>query len=240
MPTHFEAIGLPINTPHDLQEILGNVLLTAEKIEMGEHSYLHWTGKGGGELWMHAIAGQLSGVSPHFGADTAIPMRIESLIQRPQDNPLEGAVRGWAHQDGQDSHELIIDVPDFTRVVMAPPAEASVSIAGFVHGLDTWSDIDAFQDAVEDDPPPAFQAEGLTPDPEDPNPHTSVATLSGRVTHIEQRTEPLTSGTFQVLRVETPIGEITLVAAEGQIEGDPAVGSIVAGRAWLTGYVHVA
>lgn len=209
---HFTAIGVPLYSAEDVQELLTPLLRKANQLESTTPGlcYRVWEAGQGSEIWFqfHQETHTVRSTTPAFKGETAMAIRITYAIEDDEE-PLEGLLQGWVNP--QENEPESGDYPMvFTWLDkgLHPPLEYpqihTFQITAFAHELTGYPGEDAFSasqpssgdpDAIKVSigsesfiPTGLFVEEGDTPRP--------TAMFTGRVLEMKELASPLDDEPF--------------------------------------------
>jgi len=248
MASHLSAIGMPVSSEDDFQNLVERVLRTgaAAPLEPGRRS-LCWTDASGAQLWVHLDrSGYVVGVTPHFSGASRLRTVLTRSVKRETDSPTEGGLQGWVNppddvlgSDVEGEYPIVFDVPDFQDLgTLTFPCRAHVALVGFVHELTAYASEDAFRVDMEGEPAlatRAFVPTGLFGSPEDPAMPESTGLLTGVVASVSDRENALTGGRFVSVTVDSLGGAYDLVTDPQSVHGTLIEGGVVRAACWLSG-----
>lgn len=252
---HFTAIGVPLYSEADVQELLTPLLKKANQLESTTpgFSYLIWEAGQGSEIWFQydEKANTVRRTKPAFKGATSLAIRITSTVEN-EDDPLESLLQGWVNPEGNDTengdypmvftwldkglhrpmeypHIHHFQITAFAQELKAYPSEDAylATTKKFPSGLDDDAQITIAPESFI--PAGMFVEEGDTPDP--------TAMFTGRVLEVKELASTLNDEPFYWFRVKTFGGEYDVVASSDVIEGELDVGGIISGVFWLYGRI---
>lgn len=251
MANHFQMIGLAVDDEKALEEWALRAAEAGTPVPTpgGEH-YLRWEVGEGAEVWVAIDEGhQIVGVHPHFHGAATMRVALIGRVLADAEDPLLGAFHGWANpvENGAGENDetagdypFVFAAPDFAAWAALPlPVTVSVSVAAFAHELSAYPDEDAYMASQESElkfAAESFIPSGLFTDGEDEAPRP-LAMFTGRVLETDTRTPPGSWRAFTWARVRTLGGEVDVVAARDEVQGEVVPGGIVTGSFWLSGRI---
>jgi len=245
MASHFSAIGFPVKSQDEYLALAQRVMNDCTSFDVEGGRYLHWGSRSGAELWLQIDTDNIFiGMNPHYSGKSLVPVRLSERVIRPKDTVLDGALRGWAiwNDDDSESFELVFDVPDFGRqLTVLLPANRRVQIAAFaqeVSVFDSPKDYTASQTGELKFAPQSFFPSGLlSPDLESIEPPEPYAIFSGHIVEADTRRNELTGSNFFWVLVETLGAVFDVVIDPGLLSVTPKVGGVLSGSFWLSGRI---
>ncbi len=165
-------------------------------------------------------------------------LRLVGELRRPDESPLDGAFRCVLDLGGGEGPPLVVDAPDFLAALEGlgaeRPLDVVAQVAAFALDATAFPDAAAFAAAQGGDGPglavPSLVPVGAFGDGEP----TAVVLLAGIVEETAARVNPVTGEAYRWARVATLGGAVDVVAAPADLDGEPAVGGVLAGTFWLS------
>ena len=202
---------------------------------------MRWPMGGGAELWVSLLeTGEVMDANPYLDAKARMLVEVTTCVPDQAEHGLGGMVVGWADPlaggAAPGAYPFAFDAPDFARMAMMPGQIVEVGLVGFAQSIEVQTAAVSRlpfakpkTEATESFAPSGlFVDEGLpTLRPE--------ARVSGHVLGVELRRNEMTGRDFWWAHVRTLGGDVELVADPATVSGDPVVGSVVVGDAWLCG-----
>lgn len=247
MPSHFSTIGLVVRSNEEFADYAIRTAEQGRSLDTPSGSYIVWDMGAGEELWAQVDGdGSLIGLNPHFRGLGRMELRLERVVTRASDSPLDGAFYGWAapsdDAEAQGAYPLVFDVPDMLAWgELDLPATRTVQISAFAHDIAAFADDAAYRAAqgsqalmAEESFIPAglFSMEGEP----DAAPR-SDAVFSGHVLSTQVLTNAQTGAEFVWAHVRTYGGTVDVVVDPVLLAAPLVVGGVVRGSFWLSGRV---
>lgn len=245
MPSHFSAIGLPVESQDDFVAFAQQAALTAEVFGVRAGQYLRWASSSGAELWLHLDRrGNLVSAQPHFNGPASVRVRLTERVSQPDDTELEGSFHGWADPDSDElesgAYPFVFSSPDFQAYsALAVPSVATVQIAAFAHEVTMYASEEAYYEAQQGEV--TFASRSFIPSGTFPllgekeGPPQPFALFTGHVVGSGAEVNELSGSTFHWATVETLGGAYDVVLDPVLLGEVPPVGAILSGSFWLTG-----
>lgn len=249
---HFSQAGFEVRT-NDAAALSQSVQAYSERcipeVLAGSDLICLVRDKSGAELWiglkkLENGEVELASFNPAFAGEGRSQLEIVGDVSDPQWKPFEIAVS--ARFAGEEV-PLVFDLADPRQARLARPGKAeAVSLAGFSFDARIFDDEKAYYEAQKKDGAPVpFAANHFIPSglfnaevggmAQAPRP-TAYADFAGTVLKSELRTNAVGRGRFWWALVRTYGGyTIDVVLHPSQVKLEPAPGSVISGRFWLTG-----
>ncbi len=166
MGSHFSAIGFPVRTYGEFEDLMARALEHGECIETRRGAYVRWSLGAGPELWAQEYENGEFGLVPHFAGEAIMRVGLTERIERPEAPPLDDAFYGWADpEDAEDMESglfpLVFDVPDYVlHQNLSLPVIVEARISAFAHELTAYSGEEEF---LADQEEPKFSPEFFIP-----------------------------------------------------------------------------
>lgn len=221
--------------------------------------YAIWRSRTGAEVWVHLSPEdengerEIVGLTPFFEGQSEVSVRLADRIQRPEDNPFEGAWSAWVapDDDGGGSYPIVIDAVDWAaHATSSLPYDASLRIVCFARELTAFPSEEAFLSGERqvDLAPQAFIPIGLfaaaetgasseDSDGQPLPPPSSTALFTGRVLEHATLINEMMGLPFEWLLVESLDATYDVVADPMSVNGEIVVGGTVEVAGWLVGRV---
>lgn len=244
MGSHFSAIGFPVRTYGEFEDLMARALEHGECIETRRSAYVRWSLGAGPELWAQEYENGEFGLVPHFAGEAIMRVGLTERIERPEAPPLDDAFYGWADpEDAEDMESglfpLVFDVPDYVlHQNLSLPVIVEARISAFAHELTAYSGEEEF---LADQEEPKFSPEFFIPSGtfkpggETMDPPEAYAICAGRVLDCSLRTNPATGTKFWWAKVKHYGGEMDVAADPEDVEGHITDAGTVKGSFWLSG-----
>jgi len=239
MAGHLDCIGLSVSTSDEFQSLISSLIDTAEWISASDGSQLAtWTDPSGALLTASTDPnGAIECVTPSFAASSRLRVR-------PLDMPADESCRfcDLLHAEILDATDTMVypvaaQIDDLAlsrgRIRLDQPATLRVS--AFAEEIEAWPDEAAYLASQGGDY--KLATESAIPTGLFGQPPRSYLMLTGRVRQACQQTNGVTGLPFHWLQVETLGGTYDVLVADGDLEGTPAVGSIVQATCWVIGRI---
>ena len=118
MANHFSPIGFSVNSLEDLSQLVDQLRPHAEPNFSNQGVYWVWTASSGAQLVIQeGLSEEVVGITPCFEGESRNTVRVEEIIHRQRDSPLEGAFTGWLSPSDDDPFDgacqICFDVCDF-------------------------------------------------------------------------------------------------------------------------------
>jgi len=251
MPSHFGAIGLPVESAEEIERLLDRVVDKCESLDVEGGRYLYWSASSGAELWIQVDAdGNYIGLNPHFWGKSRFRARIDRLLVRSDFTQLDGSylIRLVGDELGLDGLPIVFDVPDFKLHHRSLPEIVTFQLTAFAHDeLEIFESEEAFNEAEEEEwkdfedmkfglaPDFFFVPSFLLPPDEQPEAPEPFAFFAGFVLEAEKRITRLTGKSFWWASVKTFPGIIDVVIEPTTLTTEPKVGGVLKGYFYLSG-----
>ena len=246
--SNLSDIGFPVQSEHDVNEILMRVLGKAKEIRCPQGFYLKFSDISGAEIYLQGnFEGDLIGFNPHFAGKSKRLVGLTKAIER-DSSELDGGFHAWAAPSGEDveisgEYPFVFDVPDFrTNKINGFPKIREIQLTAFAsNDFEIFESEAQFYDSQDSEPKFSsnfFIPSGLfLPDEntapiEPPRP---IGIFAGEIKEFELKINGLTNEKFYRFLVETLGGEIDVVADPKLVFAEPQIGGIVRGQFWLSG-----
>lgn len=230
---------------------------TVEHLTGATGEYAIWRSRTGAELWFHLSlpdeegAREILGLTPFFEGKSDNLVSLAAPVQRPEDNPLEGAFYAWVKPDsesGEGSYPIVFDAVDFAAHTRRKlPLLTAVRLSGFARELTAHASEEAYTAASKQGDrmqlgPQAFVPMGLFAaaekgDDEGGEPPSSTAILTGRVLEHRLLTNEATAQPFHWLLVESLDATYDIVADPAVVSGEIKPGCTIECACWLFGRI---
>ncbi|HEC82990.1 MAG TPA: hypothetical protein ENI46_00720, partial [Firmicutes bacterium] len=155
MPSHFGAIGLPVESAEEIEQLLDRVVDKCESLDVEGGRYLYWSAPSGAELWIQVDAdGNYIGLNPHFWGKSRFRARIDRPLVRSDFTQLDGSylIRLVSDEPGLDGLPIVFDVPDFKLHHRSFPEIVTFQLTAFAHDeLEVFESEEAFNEAEEEE-----------------------------------------------------------------------------------------
>lgn len=245
MSSHFHAVGFPIESEAQFQQIAEVAANTGRVFPVEGGTYVRWEVGEGVELWVQADdENTVRAVSPHFFGEGRVRAGLVERIPRPDDAPFDAGFHAFAgpRADKVDGDTpFVFDAPDARRYLDLPlPTLVELQLAGFAHQLVSYPSEGAYRAAQPEFRLSVGRFEPLKPPPDAPPdaPPEAFARLSGVVVAAGERVNPFSNAPFVWARLQVPGGEVDVVAdPDLALQGRPTVGGVVDGLFWLSGRI---
>jgi hypothetical protein len=244
MPSHFSAIGLPVDSHDDFVAFAEQAALTAEVFGVRAGRYLRWASPSGAELWLHLDRrGGLVSAQPHFSGPASVRVRLTGRVSQPDDTELEGSFHGWADPDSDElesgAYPFVFSAPDFQAYSdLAVPSVATVQIAAFAHEVTVYASEEAYDEAQEGEvrfASRSFFPSGTFMPLGEEGPPQPFALFTGHVIGSGAGVNELSGFPFHWATVETLGGTYDVVLDPALLGEVPPVGVVLSGSFWLSG-----
>ena len=248
MASNLSSLGFDVPDAAAMRELVMLAATEGEPFDVAVGRYVRWSPGAGAELWVQIDrSGAIIGFNPHLAGSPGFRVRIESWVDRPGANDLDGAATGWAIErpdaDGQVGnaeglYPFVFDSPDLRRFRgLQLPAEVDLQVAAVARELTVFTDEAALAASGSMFASRSFIPSGMfRPGGETIDPPDAYAIFTGHVLTAEERMNPQ-GGPFRVLRVSTLGGEMDVAADPEILTTIPTPGSIVTGSFWLSGRI---
>lgn len=246
--SNLSDIGFPVQSEHDVNEILMLVLEKAKEIRCSHGFYLKFSDISGAEMYLQGnFDGELVGFNPHFAGKSRRLVGLTKAIER-NSSELDGGFHAWAAPGGDDAetsgeYPFVFDVPDFrVNKISDLPKILEIQLTAFAsNDFEMFESEAEFYDSQDSDPKfssnffiPSglFQPDEKMTQIEPPRP---IGIFAGEIKEFELKTNGLTNEKFYWFLAETLGGEIDVAADPKLIFAEPKIGGIVQGQFWLSG-----
>lgn len=256
MASNLSSIGFSFADAEAFQRTMIRLAGDAiERVGCEAGDYSIWRSRTGAEIWFHLPflgtedqARDIAGLTPFYEGLSAIDLEIVERVNRPDDNPFEGAFTAQVNDpDGSnDGYPITFDAVDFAvHASRELPFRAQARITGFARQLRAFPDAVAYA-ADKSGPlgeialaPQAFIPVGQFSEAGGDGaaePAASTAIITGRVAEHRRLDNEATGSSFHWLLLESLGATFDIVAdleiVEGEIVdgGTVEVGCVLIGR----------
>lgn len=246
MASNLSSIGFTFADAKEFQHVMLDLAPRCiERIGCNVGDYAVWRSRTGAEIWFHLAtfgteddARDIIGLTPFYEGFSEIAVDVTERLNRPDDNPFEGAFKAWVvdESDGQQLYPVTFDAVDFAaHAGVTLPSRASARITGFARELHVYRDENEFAARPEDAErlplgPRAFvpigQFAGLD-DAAAPSGPDSSALLTGSVREHSLHTNEVSGETFHWLLVDSLGAAYDIVADTATVNGTIEIGCTV-------------
>lgn len=245
MTSHMTALGFPVTTEQDFRHYVYQATEFGQKLETPNGSYTVWKVDHNIELWVQTnLHKRIIGMHPHFYGNARMRIGLIKRIYRNGQTILDGSFYAFADPTTDDPTSgrfpFVFDAPDYDLYQQLHlPEITDVQLAAFayhLHGYPIHSDyknsINGEQQLPESSAVACdlFDSKGVLKK----HPPARI-TLTGRILHTAQLTNPVTNQKFYWAYVQTPGGDIDVVADPQIVQGKLVPQGLLSGTFWLSG-----
>ena len=244
MPSHFAAIGTPVDNYDEYVALMDRIAGDAEVFNVSDGYYLRWSSECGAQIWIQINSeNEGIGATPYFAGHSHVRVGITNREVRPDDSALEGAFHGLANPSGDNpetgEYPFVFDVPDFCRYAdLRLPSIADAQIAAFAHDVAFFDSVEAFMASQTEEPKFAAQSfipTGLFYGDGEPSPPQAYASFTGHILESQTKVNELTNQPFHWVLVDSLGGSFDVVIEPELVSNSPKVGGVLSGSFWLSG-----
>lgn len=246
MPSHFSALGFPVNSGDDFVTLAEEVSSIADPLPATAGDYLRWSPPSGEELWLQVDPEhRLLGMNPHFRGRSSMRVQVDARIRRDDHTALDGAFHAFAmpEGDGEEAqlYPFVFDAPDAdVHAALALPATALVQLAAFANQAECFPTPEAFAASPRGGrfASKAFIPSGLfAADGEMLDQPKAYAILIGHVLESATLENTLTHLPYHWALLETYGGMLDVVIDPSVLPEMPPTGGVMMGSFWLSGRI---
>ncbi|MDQ3322439.1 MAG: hypothetical protein M3525_08430 [Acidobacteriota bacterium] len=244
--SNLSDIGFPVRNDEDVNVLITETINRVEAIKCPQGFYLRFADSSGAEIFLQGNEKQeLVGFNPHFDGKSRRIVRLTRAIER-DSSELDGgfcALANPGEENDSGDYAFVFDVPDFRMVGEIDfPANCEIQLTAFAsNDFKIYESEQDYYDAQTIEPKLAaksFVASGLFAASEnDDAPPRPIGIFSGEIKEFELKTNELSKEKFYSFLVETPGGEVDVVADVKLVANEPKIGGVVSGQFWLSGRI---
>ena len=249
MANHFSPIGFSVDSLESLGQLVDQLRPHAEPHPSNQGVYWAWTASSGAQLVIQeGHGGELVGITPCFEGESRNTVRVNEMIHRQSDSPLEGAFAGWLSPSDEDPFDgacqICFDVCDFDRhssFTGGEPRQLGVQLSAFPEEITLYPDCESFD--CEASGECSLSSQGLIPlgllglDGSPKGEPSAQVVLNGHILKVEKRINPSSGRAFYWTLVESFGGCFDVLIDPQSCEGVPVAGGVVSGTFWVVGRV---
>jgi hypothetical protein len=248
MPDPFSTIGFPLQDESEFSDLATHLAAEAQRIPVSGGTYLLWASPGGEQVWLQGDSdGYLVGMTPHFAGKSQLPVSVRSIVRRPGDKSLDGAIHGWVN--GTDAnveigdYPIVVDVPNLaTHGCLELPIWVNLQVAAFAREVSTFASEDAYYASQGTGgkftkfasrsfiPSGTFTPRGGATEPPD-----AFGIFTGHVLEAATKNNRRTGAPFYWALVDTLGGTFDVVIDPELLPHPPRPGDILFGSFWFSG-----
>ena len=234
MPSHFEAIGVKINSMEEMEELFSKCLEHGTEINTEYGKYYFWDMGNGAELWGQLDSDNEAGLNPHFSGSSSFKAILEREIKDEERPAMDGSLHC---QSVEGQYPFAVDIPDMKVRKVEFPKTCSIQLSAFAHNVDIYESEEDYNKKNTSEPKFAtehFIPTGLFTD--DGQTATAHAMFGGIIKTAEKRKNSVTGLDFYYALVKTLGGEIDVVISPDLIKDGIVLkkGYILSGHFWLS------
>jgi len=249
MANHFSPIGFSVDSLESLGQLVDRLWPHAEPFPSNQGVYWVWTASSGAQLVIQeGLGGELVGTTPCFEGESRNMVRVNEIIHRQSDSPLEGAFAGWLSPSDDDPFDgacqICFDVCDFDRhssFFGRQSRQLEVQLSAFPEAITLYPDCESFDS--EESGECSLSSQGLIPlgllgfDGSPESEPSSHVVLNGHILKVEKKINSSSGRAFYWALVESFGGCFDVLIDPQSCEGVPVVGGVVSGTFWVVGRV---
>ncbi len=234
MASHFEAIGIKIDSMEEMEDLFSKCLEHGIETDTKSGKYFFWDMGNGAELWGQLDPDNEAGLNPHFSGTSSFNAILESEIKDEERPVMDGSVYC---QSVEGQYPFVADIPDMKVHNITYPKTCNIQLSAFAHNIDIYESEEDYDKKNTSEPKFAmehFIPTGLFAD--EGQPATAHAMFGGIIKTAEKRKNPVTGLEFYHALVKTFGGEIDVVISPDLIENGTALEKdyILTGYFWLS------
>ena len=234
MASHFEAIGIKIDSMEEMEDLFSKCLEHGIETDTKSGKYFFWDMGNGAELWGQLDPDNEAGLNPHFSGTSSFNAILESEIKDEERPVMDGSVYC---QSVEGQYPFVADIPDMKVHNITYPKTCNIQLSAFAHNVDIYESEEDYDKKNTSEPKFAmehFIPTGLFAD--EGQPATAHAMFGGIIKTAEKRKNPVTGLEFYHALVKTFGGEIDVVISSDLIENGTALEKdyILTGYFWLS------
>ena len=234
MASHFEAIGINIDSLEEMEDLFSKCLEHGIETDTKSGKYFFWDMGNGAELWGQLDPDNEAGLNPHFSGTSSFNAILESEIKDEERPVMDGSVYC---QSVEGQYPFVADIPDMKVHNITYPKTCNIQLSAFAHNVDIYESEEDYDKKNTSEPKFAmehFIPTGLFAD--EGQPATAHAMFGGIIKTAEKRKNPVTGLEFYHALVKTFGGEIDVVISPDLIENGTALEKdyILTGYFWLS------
>ena len=249
MTNHFSPIGFSVDSLESLGQLVDQLRPHAEPRPSNQGVYWVWTASSGAQLVIQeGLAGEVVGITPCFEGESRNTVRVEDIVRRQSDSPLEGAFAGWLSPSVDDPFDgacqICFDVCDFYKhssFFGYQSLRLEVQFSAFPEEITLYPNRESFES--EDSGDCSLSSQGLVPlgllgfDGSPKGEPSAQVLLNGHILKTEKRTNPFSGETFYWVLLESFGGYFDVLIDPQSCDAVPVVGGVVSGTFWVVGRV---
>ena len=234
MASHFEAIGIKIDSMEEMEDLFSKCLEHSIETDTKSGKYFFWDMGNGAELWGQLDPDNEAGLNPHFSGTSSFNAILESEIKDEERPVMDGSVYC---QSVEGQYPFVADIPDMKVHNITYPKTCNIQLSAFAHNIDIYESEEDYDKKNTSEPKFAmehFIPTGLFAD--EGQQATAHAMFGGIIKTAEKRKNPVTGLEFYHALVKTFGGEIDVVISPDLIENGTALEKdyILTGYFWLS------
>jgi hypothetical protein len=250
MSSHFACIGFPVKDMEEYWSLARRAAAEGQRTTAPDGGALtRWTPGVGVEIWTHLnAAGEILGAIPFFS--TGRPYRISVIGSGDDpDEEMEGWIDGWLEpvEEGEPfsgAFPLRADLVNYaltrTRLTTFPSLQR-IELAALAHEAELFDGEDAYRAAPGDIyrvPLGSFtSAAHFGADEHVEGFQESTGLFSARITAAQALANPVTGARFWEIEIRPQGVGLRILADQETLGGEPALGQIISGSAWLVAHL---
>jgi hypothetical protein len=239
MGNHFACIGVEIEPPDDLAELISRIYNESEAVERNDGGWFHLARDVSGALIGINLNGdgEVECLTPSFAATSTVRSVPGTFLEDAECRFCDRLYIDVLDEDGELVYPMAVQLHDMAlardRIRLRTPTDAS--LAAFAEEISVWPGRAAYE--AEQRGPPALDAESLIPsglfvDSDEIVPEAHVL-LTGRIVKAEVKESGWGGGAFRWAVVRTYGGDYEILAPIAGPELTPD--TIVQGTFWVVG-----
>ena len=249
MANHFSPIGFSVNSLEDLSQLVDQLRPHAEPSFSNQGVYWVWTASSGAQLVIQeGLSEEVVGITPCFEGESRNTVRVEEIVHRQSDSPLEGAFAGWLSPSVDDPFDgacqICFDVCDFyqhSSFFGHQSLHLEVQFSAFPEEITLYPNCESFDSEESGDC--SLSSQGLVPlgllgfDGSPKGEPSAQVLLNGHILKTEKRINPVSGETFYWVLLESFGGCFDVLIDPQSCDDVPVVGGVVSGTFWVVGHV---
>ena len=135
MASHFEAIGIKIDSMEEMEDLFSKCLEHGIETDTKSGKYFFWDMGNGAELWGQLDPDNEAGLNPHFSGTSSFNAILESEIKDEERPVMDGSVYC---QSVEGQYPFVADIPDMKVHNITYPKTCNIQLSAFAHNVDIY------------------------------------------------------------------------------------------------------